>query len=99
MSDSGMGRPLFDPYLYRALLEVVRGQISAIGSGDVGRDLCYRGAPVPARLDDAVRFLHDGGYVTWCLGFGGDRFAELTDAGMQLMVDWMKNAGGRPSAA
>lgn len=99
MSASGMGKPLFDPYLYRALLEVVRGQISAVGSADVDRDLRYRGAPMPARLDDAIRFLHDGGHVTWCPGRGGQRFAELTDDGMQLLVDWMRHAGGKPSAS
>lgn len=97
MSGNDRNQPLFDPYLYRAMREVARGEIRSSG---VGGPLSYRNREVPARLADSVVQLEGQGYVAWAPSGVGDGWliADLTMAGSRLFVSWMTSAGHSTAA-
>ncbi|GAA5108780.1 hypothetical protein [Haloechinothrix salitolerans] len=85
-----MNQPLFDHYLFLALREVARGDVSMdVVTGELRR----YGAPVPARIVDALADLQYGGYLR--ARVTGDRpwsLLELTPPGMRLLADWLPSA-------
>lgn len=92
-----MSQPLFDPYLYRALREVARGEISRHGAT---AQLRHRDRMMPPRSADALLGLYDGGYVRWCAdALGGRLRADLTRAGSQLLASWLTMPRDQSTAA
>ncbi|WP_034274851.1 hypothetical protein [Haloechinothrix halophila] len=82
-----MDQPLFDHYLFLALREVARGDVSMdIATGELRR----YGAEVPARVADALADLLHGGYLRarvtddrpWAL-------LDLTPLGEWLLAGWL----------
>ncbi|MPY78649.1 MAG: hypothetical protein GEV04_09155 [Actinophytocola sp.] len=82
-----MDQPLFDHYLFLALREVARGDVSVhLVTGKLRR----HGAEVPARVSDALADLRHGGYVM--AGATDDNpwsLLELTPPGMRLLMGWL----------
>lgn len=97
MSGNDGDRPLFDPYLYRAMRGVARGEIRSSGGGQ----LTYRNSDVPARLADAVRELESRAYVSWAVSGcdDGSLVADLTMRGFQLFCAWTTLSGRYSVAA
>lgn len=81
-----MDQPLFDYYLFLALREVARGDVSMhIVTGELRR----HDAPVPARVADALADLQFGGYLRACATDNLWSLLELTPTGERLLVGWL----------
>ncbi|MQA62234.1 MAG: hypothetical protein GEU86_12195 [Actinophytocola sp.] len=92
-----MSQPLFDPYIYRALREVARGEISRHRAT---AELWHRDQVMPPRCADALLGLYDGGYIHWCDDVpGGLLRADLTRAGAQLLASWLSVPRDQATAA
>lgn len=84
-----MDQPLFDYYLFLALREVARGDVSMhIVTGELRR----HGAAVPVRVADALVALQHGGYLRACATNDLWSRLEPTPSGTQLLTGWLRPA-------
>lgn len=84
-----MDQPLFDHYLFLAMREVARGDVSM---HIVTRELRRHGAAVPARVADALADLQHNGYLRACATDGLWSVLEPTPSGMELLTGWLRPA-------